>query len=48
MEYRQGAVLEEIQQAPGLVSHLHADVDEQPDPGRFILTGSQRHIADHF
>ena len=41
MEYRQGAVLDEIQQAPGLVSYLQAEVDEHPEPGRFILTGSQ-------
>jgi predicted AAA+ superfamily ATPase len=41
MEYRQGAILDEIQQAPGLVSYLQAEVDESPEPGRFILTGSQ-------
>ncbi|NTU50059.1 MAG: ATP-binding protein [Desulfobulbaceae bacterium] len=40
-EYRQGAVLDEIQQAPGLVSYLQVEVDERPEPGRFILTGSQ-------
>lgn len=40
-EYRQGAILDEIQQAPGLVSYLQAEVDERPEPGRFILTGSQ-------
>jgi predicted AAA+ superfamily ATPase len=41
MEYRQGAILDEIHQAPGLVSYLQAEVDESPEPGRFILTGSQ-------
>lgn len=41
MEYKQGAVLDEIQQAPELVSYLQTDVDENPQPGRFILTGSQ-------
>lgn len=41
MEYRHGAILDEIQQAPGLVSYLQAEVDESPEPGRFILTGSQ-------
>lgn len=40
-EYQQGAVLDEIQQAPGLVSYLQAEVDERPEPGRFIITGSQ-------
>ncbi len=41
MEYQRGAILDEIQQAPGLVSYLQAEVDEHPEPGRFILTGSQ-------
>lgn len=41
LEYRQGAILDEIQQAPGLVSYLQAEVDENQKPGRFILTGSQ-------
>jgi predicted AAA+ superfamily ATPase len=40
-EYRGGAILDEIQQAPGLVSYLQTEVDEHPEPGRFILTGSQ-------
>lgn len=40
-EYRHGAVIDEIQQAPGLASYLQTEVDERPDPGRFILTGSQ-------
>ncbi|MFN2354303.1 MAG: ATP-binding protein [Desulfopila sp.] len=39
--YRQGAVLDEIQQAPELVSYLQSEVDENPEPGRFIVTGSQ-------
>ncbi len=43
-EYRQGAILDEIQQAPQLLSYLQTDVDENPVPGRFILTGSQ-HFA---
>ncbi|MDA8165356.1 MAG: ATP-binding protein [Desulfobacteraceae bacterium] len=40
-EYRGGAIIDEIQQAPGLASFLQAEVDERPAPGRFILTGSQ-------
>jgi uncharacterized protein len=40
-EYARGAVVDEVQQAPGLLSYLQADVDERPTPGRFILTGSQ-------
>lgn len=34
-------VLDEVQRAPGLFSYLQEVVDEDPAPGRFILTGSQ-------
>lgn len=40
-EYRRGAVIDEVQNAPGLLSYLQAEVDEDPTPGRFVLTGSQ-------
>lgn len=40
-EYSNGAVLDEIQHVPELLSYLQSDVDARPDPGRFILTGSQ-------
>jgi len=40
-QYRQGAVIDEVQRAPELLSYLQAEVDERPTPGRFILTGSQ-------
>ncbi|UHD14743.1 ATP-binding protein [Thiocapsa bogorovii] len=40
-EYQDGAVLDEIQRVPGLLSYLQTEVDERPEPGRFILTGSQ-------
>ncbi|MCF7977618.1 MAG: ATP-binding protein [Chromatiaceae bacterium] len=40
-QYRQGAVLDEIQRTPQLLSYLQTEVDERPDAGRFILTGSQ-------
>ena len=40
-EHRDGVILDEIQRAPGLLSYLQEEVDERPDPGRFILTGSQ-------
>jgi predicted AAA+ superfamily ATPase len=39
--YPKGAVLDEIQRAPDLVSYLQGLVDEDPAPGRWILTGSQ-------
>lgn len=34
-------VLDEVQRAPGLFSYLQEMLDEDPTPGRFILTGSQ-------
>ena len=39
-----GAVLDEIQNVPELLSYLHAEVDRDASPGRFVLTGSQ-HFA---
>lgn len=36
-----GSILDEIQRAPQLLSYLQGEVDEDPRPGRFILTGSQ-------
>lgn len=40
-EHRGGAVLDEVQHVPALLSYLQADVDDDPRPGRFVLTGSQ-------
>jgi hypothetical protein len=37
--YNAGAVIDEIQHAPELTSYLQAIVDDDPAPGRFILTG---------
>lgn len=37
-----GAILDEIQRAPELPSYLQGMVDANPEPGRFILTGSQQ------
>ncbi len=36
-----GAVIDEIQRAPDLVSYLQGIIDDDPSPGRWILTGSQ-------
>lgn len=41
-EYTEGAILDEIQHAPGLLSYLQVEVDRRPDAGRFVLTGSQQ------
>jgi len=38
--YNSGAIFDEIQRAPGLTSYLQGLVDDDPTPGRFILTGS--------
>ncbi len=37
-----GAIIDEVQRAPDLFSYLQSEVDERPDAGRFILTGSQQ------
>lgn len=41
-QYRDGAIFDEIQRAPGLVSYLQPLVDDDPREGRYILTGSQQ------
>ena len=43
-EYCSGAVIDEVQNVPELFSYLQAEVDREPRPGRFVLTGSQ-HFA---
>ena len=40
-QYPAGAILDEVQRAPALVSYLQGIVDEDDRPGRFVLTGSQ-------
>jgi hypothetical protein len=37
-----GAVLDEVQRAPDLLSYLQPLVDQDPRPGRYVLTGSQQ------
>ena len=38
---RGGAVLDEVQHVPELFSYLQEEVDRDPTPGRFVLTGSE-------
>jgi hypothetical protein len=38
--YPDGAVIDEVQRAPDLLSYLQGEVDERPVAGRFVLTGS--------
>lgn len=37
-----GCILDEIQRVPDLFSYLQENLDSHPEPGRFILTGSQQ------
>jgi predicted AAA+ superfamily ATPase len=39
-ELADGAVLDEVQRAPELLNYLQGMVDDEPRPGRFVLTGS--------
>lgn len=39
-ELAKGAVIDEVQRAPGLLSYIQEEVDARPRPGRFVLTGS--------
>lgn len=40
-QFPQGAILDEVQRVPDLLSYLQGDIDANPSPGRWILTGSQ-------
>ncbi|MCY4264008.1 MAG: AAA family ATPase [Gammaproteobacteria bacterium] len=40
-QFSGGAILDEFQRAPDLLSYLQEIIDEDPLPGRWILTGSQ-------
>ncbi len=40
-QFRQGAIIDEVQRAPDLPSYLQGLIDDDPTPGRWILTGSQ-------
>ena len=46
-QYPDGAVLDEIQRVPELASYLQAIVDDDPTPGRFVLTGSENLALTH-
>jgi hypothetical protein len=41
-QYPGGALLDEVQRAPELLSYLQGIVDREPRPGSFVLTGSQQ------
>ena len=46
-EYQSGAIIDEVQNAPDLLTYLQGEVDANPKPGRFILTGSQHFGLSH-
>lgn len=40
--YKNGVILDEAQNAPELFRYLKTAVDEDPEPGRYIITGSRQ------
>ena len=40
-QFPKGAVLDEVQRVPDLPSYLQGIIDADPEPGRWVLTGSQ-------
>ncbi len=40
-QFPQGAIIDEVQRAPALLSYLQGLIDKDPQPGRWILSGSQ-------
>ena len=40
-QFKAGAILDEIQRVPDLISYVQGLIDGAPTPGRWILTGSQ-------
>jgi len=40
-EYPDGAIIDEVQRAPDLPAYLQGVIDDNPSPGRWLLTGSQ-------
>jgi predicted AAA+ superfamily ATPase len=45
-KYAKRVILDEIQRAPDLFSYLQTLVDEEPESGRYILTGSQQFLLN--
>jgi len=43
-QYPEGAVMDEIQVVPDLLSYLQGIIDDNPVPGRWILTGSHNFL----
>ncbi len=47
-EYAAGAVIDEVQNVPSLLSYLQEEVDANPECGRFVLTGSQNFALSQY
>lgn len=43
-QYPEGAVMDEIQRVPDLLSYLQGIIDDNPAPGRWIMTGSHNFL----
>lgn len=43
-QYQEGAIFDEIQQVPSLLSYLQTIIDNNPKNGQFILTGSHNYL----
>lgn len=47
-QYEAGAIFDEVQHVPELLSYLQSVVDESPETGRYVLTGSQNFsLSEH-
>lgn len=44
--YNEHVIFDEVQQAPQLFSYLQGEVDRNPTPGRFVLTGSHQFLLN--
>lgn len=45
--YKQGAIFDEVQHTPDLLSYLQGMVDADPQMGQFVITGSQNFALTH-
>ena len=43
-QFQEGVVLDEVQRTPDLFSYIQTLVDDDPRPGRFVLSGSQNFL----
>lgn len=45
-KYKDGAIFDEIHNVPSLFSSLHAEVDRDQTPGRFVISSSQNYLLN--